>query len=66
MAQIKDDLLEKKIATAMLIMTMKMVEDKSQRALLLQSFVQQYGPIPDDYKEKVLAAMERGDENVSD
>ena len=66
MAQIKDDLLEKKIATAMLIMSMKMVENKRYRAVLLQRFIQQYGPVPDDYKERVLAAMEGRDENVSD
>lgn len=58
MAQIKDDLLERKIATAMLIMFMRNTDDKSERALMLQRYVQHYGPVPNDYREKVVEAME--------
>lgn len=41
-----------------LMALLKMCTDKNMRAVILESYVQQYGPIPDEYGDKIRELLD--------
>lgn len=44
-----------------LIVLLKQTSDKNAKAILLQSYIQQFGPIPDEYADEVRELLKDGD-----
>ena len=44
-----------------LIKLLKQTSDKNVKAILLQSYIQQLGPIPDEYENVVRGLLKDGD-----
>lgn len=42
-----------------LLMLLNKTTEKSTRAIILQTYVQSYGPVPDKYADDVRKAVER-------
>jgi len=49
----------RKITAELLIMAMRTTDDMSERVLMLQRYVQKYGPVPRGYRAKVDACLKR-------
>ena len=43
----------------LLLMLLNKTADKATRAIILQTFVQSYGPVPDKYTRDIEKALER-------
>ena len=43
----------------LLLTLLNKTADKPTRAIILQTFVQSYGPVPDKYAEDIKKALER-------
>ena len=49
-----------------LIKLLKQTSDKNTKAILLQSYIQQLGPIPDEYADLVRGLLGDGDSDETD
>ena len=43
----------------LLLMLLNKTADKATRVIILQTFVQSYGPVPDKYERDIKKALER-------
>lgn len=55
------------ITAEVLIVALQNTDDESERVLMLQRYVQQYGPVPKKYRAKVMACFKcKGGERKCD
>ena len=51
------DITEENAPVIILIALMKLTKDKNAKAIILNNYISQYGPVPDNWREKVREAL---------